>query len=118
MKVSIIIPFKNLDKMVEECVGKCLELDYKNYVAVDDKYKRPAEVPALLGNASKAKKILGWNPQVKFKDLVYMMVESDLKEQFEERGIVAVDPENKNKKGFYIQKARELLEKRAKDIKI
>ena len=103
-------------EFLEEAFG-LLGLDYKNYVSVDDKYKRPAEVPALLGNATKAKKILGWNPQVKFKDLVYMMVESDLKEQFEERGIVPVDPENRNKKGFYIQKARELLENKVKTSK-
>jgi len=93
-----------------------LGLDYKNYVSIDEKYKRPAEVPALLGDATKAKKILGWNPQVKFKDLVYTMVEADLKEQFEEKGIALVDPENKNPKGFYINRARELLENKAKNL--
>ncbi|MBS3082060.1 GDP-mannose 4,6-dehydratase [Candidatus Pacearchaeota archaeon] len=89
-----------------------LGLDYKDYVSVNEKYKRPAEVPALLGNASKAKKLLSWNPQVKFKDLVYMMVEADLKEQFEEKGIVPVDPQNRNKKGFYIAKAKEILKEK------
>jgi len=55
-------------------------LDWKDYVVIDDKFKRPAEVPALLGDPSKAKEVLGWEAKTKFKDLITMMLESDLKE--------------------------------------
>lgn len=89
-----------------------LGLDYSKYVEVSDKYKRPAEVDALLGDASKAKKVLGWIPTIKFKELVYTMVEADLKEQFEENGMVLVDKNNSNQKGFYIEKAKEVLRQR------
>ena len=84
-------------------------LDYENYITIEDKYKRPAEVPALLGDASKARNLLKWEPKIKFKELAYMMLDADLKEQFEEKGIVEVDPENKKPKGFYIQKAKEII---------
>ncbi len=47
-------------------------------VAVDPRYYRPAEVDLLLGDASKARRVLGWNPRVDFKGLVKMMVEADL----------------------------------------
>jgi GDPmannose 4,6-dehydratase len=49
-------------------------------VKVNKKYYRPAEVDLLIGNSEKAQKILGWNPEVSFKDLVSMMVENDMKE--------------------------------------
>lgn len=55
-----------------------LGLDWEKYVKHDSKYERPAEVDLLLGDASKAKKELGWTPKVKFKDLVAIMVASDL----------------------------------------
>lgn len=58
-----------------------LGLNYTDFVEVSDRYKRPAEVPALLGDSSKARRVFDWNPQTKFKDLVKMMVESDLKEK-------------------------------------
>jgi len=53
-------------------------LDWKKYVKVDKDFYRPAEVNILLGNYSKARKKLGWKPQVRFKELVKMMVDSDL----------------------------------------
>ena len=53
-------------------------LNYRDYVTEDPALYRPAEVNLLLGDASKAKKKLGWNPKVKFKELVKMMVDSDL----------------------------------------
>jgi len=53
-------------------------LDWEDFVEIEDRYKRPAEVPALLGDASKARRILGWQPRVHFKELCQMMVESDL----------------------------------------
>ncbi|MBN2399368.1 MAG: GDP-mannose 4,6-dehydratase [Candidatus Aminicenantes bacterium] len=53
-------------------------LDYRDFVVLDKKFIRPAEVDLLSGDFSKAKKILGWQPQVKFSDLIKMMVEADL----------------------------------------
>lgn len=55
-----------------------LDLDWKEYVEFDPKYLRPAEVELLLGDYSKAKKTLNWEPKVKFKQLVKMMVDSDM----------------------------------------
>jgi len=56
-----------------------VDLDYEKYVVVDKDLFRPAEVDQLVGDYSKAKKILGWEPTVTFKELVNMMVDSDLK---------------------------------------
>jgi GDPmannose 4,6-dehydratase len=54
-------------------------LDWKKYVTQDERYMRPADVPDLRGDASKAEKKLGWKPDTKFNDLVKMMVQADLK---------------------------------------
>lgn len=56
----------------------CVGLDWKKYVEIDLRLVRPAEVDYLCGDASKAQKVLGWKPQVHFKQLIEMMVESDL----------------------------------------
>jgi GDPmannose 4,6-dehydratase len=53
-------------------------LDWQKYVKVDQALLRPAEVDHLLGDASKAKRVLGWTPQVDFRQLVEMMVDADL----------------------------------------
>ncbi|MDP1695239.1 MAG: GDP-mannose 4,6-dehydratase, partial [Candidatus Woesearchaeota archaeon] len=55
-----------------------LELDPAKHIDIDPRYYRPAEVDLLCGDASKARRVLGWQPKVKFKELVRMMVESDL----------------------------------------
>ena len=57
-----------------------LGLDWKKYVEVDEKYFRPTEVDLLLGDASKAKRILGWEPKVKFHELVRLMVDAELEQ--------------------------------------
>jgi GDPmannose 4,6-dehydratase len=54
-------------------------LDWKDYVEIDPKYLRPSEVDILIGDASKAKRILGWEAKTKLKDLVKLMVDSDIK---------------------------------------
>ena len=54
-------------------------LDWQQYVEVDPKFFRPAEVNTLRGDASKAKKLLGWEPTVTFAQLVHGMVDADLK---------------------------------------
>ncbi len=56
-----------------------LDLDWKKYVAVDERFIRPAEVDLLISDPSKAGKVLGWEPKVGFKQLVEMMVDSDMK---------------------------------------
>ena len=55
-----------------------LDLDWHDFVEFDPKYTRPSEVDVLLGDPSKARKVLGWKPEVDFKGLVKMMVEHDL----------------------------------------
>lgn len=55
-----------------------VDLDYKEFVVVDEKFYRPAEVDLLISDPSKAKKQLKWNPQVSFKQLVAIMVDSDV----------------------------------------
>jgi len=59
----------------------CAGLDWNDYVEIDPKYFRPAEVDLLVGDISKAKQKLGWEPKVKFKDLVRIMVDADLKKE-------------------------------------
>jgi GDPmannose 4,6-dehydratase len=56
-------------------------LGWKEFVKVDPKYFRPAEVDLLLGDASKARKALGWQPRVTFKALVRLMVDADMEGQ-------------------------------------
>ena len=53
-------------------------LDWREYVEVDPRYFRPTEVDSLLGDASKARKKLGWEPRIRFKELVKLMVDADL----------------------------------------
>jgi GDPmannose 4,6-dehydratase len=53
--------------------------DWERYVVIDPRFLRPAEVDNLIGNAAKAHDKLGWQPSVRFEELVKMMVESDLK---------------------------------------
>jgi GDPmannose 4,6-dehydratase len=61
----------------EECFG-LLDLDWKQYVRHDTRYERPSEVDILIGDSSKLKRQTGWEPKVKFKELVRIMTEADL----------------------------------------
>ena len=65
-------------EFVEESF-KCLDLDWEEVVEHDSRYERPAEVDLLIGDSAKAKEKLGWEPKVKFKDLVRIMIDADLK---------------------------------------
>jgi len=56
-----------------------LDLDWKKHVEIDPRYFRPAEVDVLCGDASKARRVLRWEPKVRFAELVRIMVEADLK---------------------------------------
>jgi GDPmannose 4,6-dehydratase len=55
-----------------------VDLDYRDYVVIDERFMRPAEVDLLVGDATKARKVLQWEPKVAFPDLVAMMVEADV----------------------------------------
>jgi GDPmannose 4,6-dehydratase len=55
-----------------------LDLDWEKYVVVDPRFYRPAEVDLLVGDASKAKRALGWEPSVTFQQLVHIMVDADM----------------------------------------
>jgi GDPmannose 4,6-dehydratase len=64
-------------EFVEAAFGHA-NLDWKEFVKHDPRYERPAEVDVLLGDASKAKKIVGWEPKVRFHELVRIMVDADM----------------------------------------
>lgn len=66
-------------QLLEEAFGY-LDLDWQDYVEIDPRYFRPAEVDLLIGDSSKARRKLGWTPKVTFRDLVRMMVDADMNE--------------------------------------
>jgi GDPmannose 4,6-dehydratase len=68
----------SVQEFCEEAFGHA-GLDWRQYVEIDKMYYRPAEVDLLIGDASKAKKLLGWQPTTRFKDLVKLMVDADVK---------------------------------------
>jgi GDPmannose 4,6-dehydratase len=55
-----------------------VDLDWEEYVVQDPRFMRPAEVDLLIGEPSKARESLGWEPQVSFTELIRMMVDADL----------------------------------------
>lgn len=66
-----------------------VDLDWKEFVKHDGKYERPAEVDLLIGNPAKAQRQLGWEPKVRFHDLVRIMVDADLADA---QGLPVPDP--------------------------
>jgi GDPmannose 4,6-dehydratase len=64
-------------EFVEEAFSH-VDLDWQEFVKHDSRYERPAEVDLLIGDPSKAKKILGWEPKVRFRELVRIMVDADM----------------------------------------
>jgi GDPmannose 4,6-dehydratase len=68
----------SVQELVETAFG-CVELDWEKYVVIDPALLRPAEVDYLVGDASKARAKLGWQPRVSFADMIRRMVEHDLK---------------------------------------
>src|SRR4051812_2432782 len=66
-----------VQKLVETAFGY-VDLDWKKYVVIDPALVRPAEVDLLIGSSAKARKQLGWKPEVNFEQLVHMMVKADL----------------------------------------
>jgi GDPmannose 4,6-dehydratase len=67
---------------VRECVEIAFDqagIDVDGHLAIDETLKRPAEVDHLIGDASKAKRVLGWEPRTSFEELIRLMVDADLK---------------------------------------
>ncbi len=69
----------SVEEFLEEAFGY-VGLDWRGYVEIDPRYLRPTDVGFLQGDASKAKRKLNWEPKVKFKELVRIMVDADIKE--------------------------------------
>lgn len=67
-------------------------LDYKNYVISDKRFYRPVDVEQLYGDASKAKRVLGWKPEVTFEQLVSMMMAADMKRIKEQLALTKREP--------------------------
>ena len=67
----------SVKEFLDEVFGY-LGLDWKEYVEIDPKYYRPTEVDILLGDPSKAKRVLGWSPKVGFKELARIMADADM----------------------------------------
>ena len=63
------------------CVSEIAGYNLMDYVIVDEKYKRPSEVPLLLADPSKAKRVLGWEPKTNLKQLAELMYNSDLEKE-------------------------------------
>ena len=76
-------------------------LNWQDYVEIDPRYFRPAEVDLLIGDASKAKRLLGWQPKTKFQELVHLMVDADIEALADQlSGKVAVPSERADKGHF------------------
>ncbi len=67
----------SVERLLEVAFG-CVDLDWREFVVIDSAYLRPAEVDYLVGDPSKARRVLGWEPKVTFEELIRMMVEADL----------------------------------------
>jgi GDPmannose 4,6-dehydratase len=76
----------SIREMCEAAFGY-VDLDWQDYVVQDPRFMRPAEVDILIGDASKARRILGWEPRIGFTEMVELMVESDLALLKEENGL-------------------------------
>src|SRR3989344_253871 len=68
-------------KQCAEMAFKAAGLNWQDYVEIDKQFMRPAEVDVLVGDASKAKKILKWEPKTSFEEMMKIMVEADLKRE-------------------------------------
>ena len=75
----------------EEETFACLDMDYEEFVGFDKKYERPAEVDLLIGDPTKAREQLGWEPKTTFKELVALMVREDMKLAEREKTLAEAD---------------------------
>jgi GDPmannose 4,6-dehydratase len=69
----------SVQEFVQEAFGY-VGLDWRKYVEIDPRYFRPTEVEELVADANKAKNSLGWQPKVKFADLVKIMIDADMRQ--------------------------------------
>jgi GDPmannose 4,6-dehydratase len=67
----------SVQEFCEEAFGY-VGLDWRRHVVQDERFMRPAEVDMLVGDSSKAREVLGWQPTVSFQELVRLMVDADL----------------------------------------
>ena len=81
----------SVKEFCQETFGQ-LGLDWEKYVKYDQRYERPAEVELLIGDPAKARKQLGWEPKVRFKELVKIMVDHDLELAKREAQIAQLPP--------------------------
>ena len=68
----------SVKELLEEAFGY-VNLDYRDYVKIDTKYMRPTEVECLIADAKKAKQRLRWEPKIRFRELIRIMVDADMK---------------------------------------
>ena len=68
----------SVERLLEVAFGY-VGLNWRDYTVQDEKFMRPAEVDLLVGDPAKARRLLGWQPEVSFEELIGMMVEADLK---------------------------------------
>ncbi|WP_422933673.1 GDP-mannose 4,6-dehydratase [Sinomonas sp. P47F7] len=71
----------SIEELLEAAFEAAGVADWRSYIRQDPRFMRPAEVDLLIGDSTKARTVLGWKPKVSFRELVQMMVESDLREQ-------------------------------------
>ena len=83
----------SVHEFVEKVFQK-MDMDYKDYVEIDPRYFRPTEVDVLLGDSSKARKKLGWEPRVGFEQLIDMMIDGDMALAQKEKTLVDAGYEN------------------------
>ncbi|MCG7852889.1 MAG: GDP-mannose 4,6-dehydratase, partial [Methanosarcinaceae archaeon] len=84
-----------------ERVFQKMDLDYRQYVEIDQRYFRPTEVDILLGYSIKARKKLGWQPKVGFEQLIDMMIETDLELAKKEKTLMDAGYSNGNCKTYF-----------------
>ena len=72
--------FFSVKEFVERTFDK-LKLDMNDHIITEDKYRRPNEVPALKGDATKIRDVLGWKPKVNFDKLIQMMIDTAMLEE-------------------------------------
>jgi GDPmannose 4,6-dehydratase len=87
----------SIREFLDEAFGY-LDLDWNKYVEIDPRYFRPTEVDLLLGDATKAREALGWEPKVGFQELVRLMVDKDLELARQERDAREAQGDNASNK--------------------
>lgn len=86
----------SIREFLDEAFGY-LDMEWDKYVEIDPRYFRPTEVDLLLGDATKAREALGWEPKVGFQELVRLMVDNDLELARQERNVRAAQGDSSTK---------------------